>query len=80
MPRIEFLQDFDAYRPGQVVDFDHPGAAAILFERGIARPADADGGASSAPIAGIVPPAPAVAAKAPKAPKAPKAAKAPKER
>lgn len=39
---IEFLRPWmGAYAVGQVVAWDHPGAAGVLFRRGIARPAAA---------------------------------------
>lgn len=35
--RIEFVRDYPPYRPGQVTDYPHGGAADVLIRRGIAR-------------------------------------------
>jgi hypothetical protein len=54
--RIEFVRDYPPFRPGQVVDYQHPGAADVLVRRGIARPAVQS---TPAPAAPPVPPKPA---------------------
>lgn len=37
--RIEFLIDYLPYTVGQVVKYEHAGAAEVLVSRGIAKPA-----------------------------------------
>lgn len=37
--RIEFVRPWGIYQPGQVVEYEHEGAADVLINSGTARPA-----------------------------------------
>jgi hypothetical protein len=53
--RIEFVRDYPPFRPGQVVDYQHPGVADVLIQMGIARLVQATPASAAPPV----PPTPA---------------------
>lgn len=54
--RLEFLRDWPPYRPGQVADYPHDGAADVLIRRGLARPAPVAEAAAETPPEAPAPP------------------------
>lgn len=66
MPRIEFLQEWAIYVPGQVVDYEHAGEADVLVGRRIARLAGGPVQPTTATTTAVGAPLTAVDAKKPR--------------